>query len=220
VRQLVIDDRLFFDIDHIHQSIVHATAGARTRDAVLTYDDRAFRWDLDTGADTLDAGADRVLAAAATFALVGALLLLGPLRWRGPMHGVRDSVALVAALAAGTAVGLQFAVSERVAALALAAAIVYVAAENVLAPTTRGREVLTGAFGVVHGMWLAGGARPPGAMWMVGATFMTALAGTIVVVLSYLLDDQLGAATYRRYGVPVLSAAAGVYAIAWMIQRA
>jgi hypothetical protein len=110
---------------------------------------------------------------------------------------------------------------------AIAASIVYMAIENVVAPDLRRRWIVTGAFGIVHGFGFSYGLQQE--FQLAGDHLLTALLsfnigveiGQIMVLLVTVpaLVFLARLPTLARFGVPVASVAIGHTGWHWMTDR-
>jgi hypothetical protein len=235
---LTIDYALFFDLDPKHGAMLSVThAGATVTDELIRARPR-FTWTLASSAhpslglgDFIVHGMEHIYTGYDHIAFVIGLLLVVPLRrderpWATTLKVVTAFTAahsLTLILAALEVISLP----SRFVESAIAASIVFVAAENMLLPEPRGRTLLAFGFGLVHGLGFAAMLRPllpetrlvvPLLAFNVGVEI-----GQLTIVLPVLpalvVAFRRAPARYRRVAVLGGSAVIGGLGVWWLIER-
>ncbi len=221
--ELAIDLRGFFAIDQRHVAMVHVEApNTDPIDTVVHASEPALVLHIEASALAwVRAGFERTLSPAGTAfllaLLVASVIARAGATWRvrGIRPAVRHAWISLAAAAAAYAVALLagglgwIALPPRLLAIGAALTVFYLAADNALAPEARRRPVLAFSFGLVHGLGLAAAVpHDPSAIasFSLGAVLGFAVAGLVWLPVVLAFARLLGAARYRRYAIPVLSA--------------
>lgn len=160
----------YFDKDSLHQAFVRARAPSGELDAfVLDSEHRTHALDLEpTAADNIlefgRSGIEHIFTGYDHIAFLLALLLMAGLKVRE--QGLRPGLVYAAKVVTGFTIGHSvtlilaalgiFTPPSRIIESAIAASILFVAVENVLAKHPRPRALMTAAFGLIHGFGFAG----------------------------------------------------------------
>jgi len=235
---VTIDYDLFFDLDPAHGAMLSVSHAGETTTDELVRGRRRFSLALAGAArpslglgDYIVHGMEHIYTGYDHIAFVLGLLLVVPLRrerreWATTLKVVTAFTAahsLTLILAALEIVSLP----SRFVESAIAASIVFVAAENMLMPEPRGRALLAFCFGLVHGLGFAAMLRPllpptrvvvPLLAFNVGVEI-----GQLTIVLPLLPLLVLAARRrrdlYRRVAVLGGSAVIGALGLVWLIER-
>ena len=245
VRTLTIDYRLLASVDPSHRGLLTLVAGSSTQTAVLGgggavatlavgHPDgwRTFREYLQAGVGHILSGVDHLLFLLSL--LLPAVLLRREGEWR-PVPAARP--ALLGVLQVVTAFTLAHSITLSLAALgvvripsaivepAIAASIVYVAAENFLSRDVDKKWRITFCFGLIHGFGFAGALQefglPRGALVPALASFNIGVEIGQIAIVSLVMPllltlDRLPAPGRRGGPAPVRSAPV-VYAVSAVI---
>ena len=243
---LSIDYRLLAGIDALHRGILTLHNGSHVRTAVLqpgrkpvTLSARAGHWQtfgsfLREGVHHLATGYDHLL-----FLLC--LLLPAPLHWRNKrwqpalsgQAALRETVAVITAFTLAHSVTLALAALQivalpsRLVESAIAASIVLAAVHNLRPLLTRGRWLLAGGFGLIHGFGFASvlGELPLGiaerslalAGFNVGVELgQLGFIALFLPVLWWIRQHPI----YSRSILPISSMLIAFIAMLWLCQRA
>jgi HupE / UreJ protein len=236
VRVLVIEYDLFFDLDPAHVGMIQVTHAGDTVRRELTTDASRFEWDLETGApastsfvDFIEHGVEHIFTGYDHICFLLGLLLVATLRERPAVAVLKTVTAFTLAHSLtliAAALG-WFELPTRVVESAIAASIVYVAAENIIVPEPRHRWPLAFGFGLVHGMGFASvlrpmlpttGIVPPLLAFNLGVE-IGQLAIVALVLPLLLAGARRNADTYRRVVVLGGSAVIGLFGMVWLVQR-
>lgn len=160
----------YFDADPLHQAFVRARAPSGEVDAFVLDDGRrAHPLDLEpTATDNVvefgRSGIEHIFTGYDHIAFLLALLLMAGLEVRD--KGLRPGLTYAAKVVTGFTLGHSvtlilaalgvFSPPSRIVESAIAASILFVAVENVLAQHPRPRALLTAVFGLIHGFGFAG----------------------------------------------------------------
>lgn len=248
--RLVLEYDLFFDLDPRHTGFLRVSRGGTEVHRELKKGLARFEWNLGDAAapaslgllDYLASGVEHIYTGYDHILFVVALLLVSAVARRGRKaavepRGLRDGIGYVAKVV--TAFTVAHSLTLIAAALdwltlpsrfvesAIAASIVYVAAENLLLGDPRHRWALAFAFGLVHGLGFASLLRP-----------ILPPNGVVVPLLAFNLGVELGQLTivallfpalhavaarapvrYQRLAVGGGSAAIGLFGAYWLVQR-
>lgn len=160
----------YFDRDPLHQAFVRARAPSGRLDAfLLDAEHRAHALDLEpTAADNIvdfgRSGIEHIFTGYDHIAFLLALLLMAGLKVgeQGLRPGLAYAAKVVTGFTLGHSVTLVLAAvgilhpPSRVIESAIAASILFVAVENILAKHPRPRALMTAGFGLIHGFGFAG----------------------------------------------------------------
>ena len=111
----------------------------------------------------------------------------------------------------------------------IAVSIAYTAAENIIKPDVRWRYMLTFGFGLVHGLGFASTLAvqlPPKDVVVPLLCFNVGVEiGQLVIVLValpafFVVAQRLGAETYRKRFMPLVSGAIFIAGVVWVVKRA
>jgi hypothetical protein len=164
IDDLRLRDDLFFDLDPRHQAFVEVRAFGSTRELVIRSAEREVRIQgrpslLAEVGDYLALGIEHIFTGYDHIAfLFGLLIIAGAL---GRREGVRYALTVVTAFTLAHSITLIAAalgwvrLPSRWVESAIAVSIFYVAVENLMRPSPRGRWLLTFGFGLVHGFGFA-----------------------------------------------------------------
>ncbi len=235
---VTIDYDLFFDLDPQHGAMISASHAGETATDELVRQRRRFAFALAGAArpslgigDYVVHGMEHIYTGYDHIAFVLGLLLVVPLR--RDRRAWATTLKVVTAFTAAHSLTLILAALEvvtlpsRFVESAIAASIVFVAAENILIAEPRGRALLAFGFGLVHGLGFAAMLRPllpptrvvvPLLAFNVGVEI-----GQLTIVLPLLPLCALAARrrpdVYRRAVVVLGSAVIGALGLVWLIQR-
>ncbi len=246
-RKLQLDFTRFFELDTKHEAIVQLSApGTKPISTVVRASSphitlvpgetpSLLAW-VETGMHHIYGGLDHILFVIALLLVV----MLHPGVSRGEWHTrafgltlrstaiiitsftIAHSITLIAA-----ALGFVELPSEIVEAV-IALSIAYTAAEDVVKPDVRWRFALTFAFGLIHGLGFAStlaGLLPPTDVvvpllcFNLGVEIGQLSIVLVVLPVLWLVARKIGAARYRRYGLPMLAAPIFVIGLAMVIDR-
>lgn len=240
-----IDYRLMFDVDRSHQGIVRLSSDGGDQLAILNAEAHEHRFTREQSTAErlilfLRLGAGHILEGPDHLLFLGTLLLALPLvrrgrRWTGRDRGIAtawSATRLVTLFTVAHSLTLLLATTGRIPATggwiepAIAASIVLVALNNMLPVVSHGRGTVIFLFGLIHGLGFAGGLAD---ISPDGRIDIAALAGfnigieVVQLGLSALALPCLfwlaSMDTYRRWLMPVASAAIALLATAWLWQR-
>ncbi|GAB4516758.1 MAG: hypothetical protein Tsb0020_35400 [Haliangiales bacterium] len=185
IDQLVVEYRLFFEIDPLHRSLVRVTYGELEVFEELAPGRNRLTWELDARPPRsqgwfLVSGVEHIVFGFDHVAFLLALLLVVVMRrsmdgeggggggddrggWRVQALGptLRATAALVTSFTVAHSITLVAAslgwisLDGRLVESVIAASIVYVAIENLVYPHSRHRYLLTFGFGLIHGLGFA-----------------------------------------------------------------
>jgi hypothetical protein len=247
VQTLVVEYRLFFDLDAAHEAVLRVTAAGEQASALLRDGAARFVWELGAPppsglAAFVASGVEHILLGFDHLAFVLAMLLglvLEPAPeggWRRRRLGaaVRATALVVTSFTVAHSLTLVAAALGWVAAPAtlvegmIAVSIAYTALENLAWPAAPWRRWLTFGFGLLHGLgfarMLAELLPPDGVVLPLLAFNVGVELGQLVVVaavlpLLWLAAGALGPRRYRRWVVGGTSVALAVLGLAWMSDR-
>ena len=247
IATLTIEHRLFFDLDPAHDAALRVSApGHPPADTILVADANRFVWDLAepppsgalafvrAGVHHVATGLDHV---AFVLALLIAVVIVGAgggwqRRALGP--ALRRTAALVSAFTIAHSLTLiaaalgWVALPARLVECAIAASIVWTAAAAAIRPGARGGWAVAFGFGLVHGLGFARMLTPllpPGDVivpllcFNVGVELAQLAIVALALPLAWALARGLGAATYRRWVLPVLGVGLGGLGLVWFFER-
>jgi len=224
--------------DHIHFLSVHGPDGRTLGNKMLKPDDNSFELELATGGgqvaprastftDFLKLGVEHIWTGYDHLLFLLALLLV--------CKTLKSAVQVVTFFTVAHSITLAFAtlnlvsVSSRVVEPAIAASIVYVGVENLVAPEgPKGRWLITFLFGLIHGFGFATVLRDMGvASGTTGVTVplvafnLGVEAGQVVIacVLLPVLWQLRKWRRFARWGVPGLSAVVSAFGAYWFVER-
>jgi hypothetical protein len=237
VVNLAIDYDLFFDLDPRHSAMLSVTHAGQTITDELIRARPRFAWAVANAArpslglgDYIVHGMEHIYTGYDHIAFLVGLLLVVPLR--RDRRAWTTTLKVVTAFTAAHSLTLILAALEiitlpsRFVESAIAASIVFVAAENVLLPEPRGRAFLAFGFGLIHGLGFAAMLRPllpqtrlivPLLAFNVGVEI-----GQLTIVLPLLPLLVIAARRrdlYRKVAVYGGSAVIGALGVFWLIQR-
>jgi hypothetical protein len=245
---ITVDYGLFFDLDRGHIGMLQASYQGKTVTRELRRGLSRFAWNLGEARpsslshlDYISKGVEHIFTGYDHIAFLCGLLLFaaivatGPGAWearglkRGSLYALRivtaftvaHSLTLIAA-----ALGL-FDLPSRLVESAIAASIVYVAAENLWVREAKHRWVLAFAFGLIHGLGFASMLRPLLPPRDVVVPLLEFNLGVelgqlcIVLVLYPVLHvyAQRDATRYRRVALVGGSVATGLLGAVWLAER-
>lgn len=151
-----------------------------------------------------------------------------------PLRALRNTVTVVTAFTVAhsltlIAASLQLiALPSRIVESAIAASIVYTAVENIVRPVARWRFALSFGFGLIHGLGFASvlsellpphDVVAPLLLFNVGVELGQLSLVLLALPGLWLLVRVAGTLRYRRFILPVISAAAGVRGLLWLVER-
>jgi hydrogenase/urease accessory protein HupE len=207
IRRLVVDYQLFFDLDASHVAMIEVRHAAEVVRRELSREASRLEWDLAAAApasmgfvDYLASGVEHIFTGYDHICFVLALLLAAAAS--RPRESVLAVLRLVTAFTVAHSITLIVAalgwleLPGRLVESTIAASIVYVAVENLVA-TPRHRLVLVFAFGLVHGLGFASLLRP-----------LLPAGDVIVPLLAFNLGVELGQLAIVSLVLPVLLVAA------------
>jgi len=245
---LTLDFAAFFAVDTRHVAIVHLSSpGSEPADAIVRASDTPLVLRLDhptTGfAAWIGAGIAHIWQGVDHIAFLLALLLVvmlararAPIDWelRTPLSALRRTAGVVTAFTVGHSISLALAslgivtLPGRFVECAIAASIVYTAAEDIVRPAPRGRFVIAFAFGLVHGLGFASVLAellPPSHIAIplvgfnagveVGQLAIVALALPVLFGTAWLVGPR----RYRRVVLPVVASAILALGLVFFIER-
>jgi hypothetical protein len=242
-----LDFTRFFALEQRHEAVVQAHAPGeageptlvRASDPVVVVradDTTALGGWVLFGMGHIHEGADHICF---VLALLVAVVLVRPrpdqLATRTLRAALRATALVITAFTIAHSVSLiaaalgWIALPSRLVESVIALSIIYTAVENVVRPDAPWRFWLTVAFGLAHGLGFASQLEerlPPTAVVLplLGFNLGVELGQlTIVVValpLAWGLARALGADRYRRYVLPVTTAALVTVGLKWLIERA
>lgn len=226
----------YFDRDRLHQAFVRAGPDTFVLDAGR----RRHRLGLEPSAwsnavDFARSGVEHIFTGTDHVAFLLALLLMAGLKVReeGLRAGLGYAARVVTGFTLGHSVTLMLAAlgvlhpPMRVIESAIAASILFVAVENVIARHPRPRAALTAVFGLVHGFGFAGvlaeeGLPQRGLVLSLVSFNVGIEIGQLVIVAALMLPLALSArrAWFRRAVLVPGSAVIALLGAAWLVQRA
>jgi hypothetical protein len=248
-RSLAIEYHLFFDLDRLHTGNLRVTVGDEVAVAPIQTDARRFSWpDLGSAAPTswlafVRLGVEHILFGFDHVCFLVGLLLVSVIgrprgrTWetRGVGGAVRYTAGIVTSFTVAHSLTLIAAalgaitLPGRIVESLIAASIIWVAVENMVNPEPRFRWLLTFGFGLVHGLGFASVLRnllPPSDVLVPLLTFNVGVElGQLMIVLAlvpllHLLASRiLGANDYRRWALPLGSAAIAIMGALWLVER-
>ena len=244
---LALDFTGFFAIDRKHVALVRVTAPDRDPvDLIVRAPDNPVRVHLGERGSFLQwvrAGIAHIWAGVDHIAFVLALLLVvmlararEPAGWelRAPVASLRRTAGVITAFTIAHSISLALAslgivtLPARLVESAIAASIVYTAAEDIWRPDARTRFALTFGFGLVHGLGFAnvlGEMLPPSDVALplfgfnvgveIGQFAIVAVALPVLYGTAWLL----GAQRYRRLALPILATAILALGLVFLVER-
>lgn len=247
IRQLVIQYRLFFDLDPMHRGLLNVHYRGEPAVAELRPGHGRFVWDLDepppsgltgflvSGIEHIVLGFDHVAF------LIGLLLVVvlqrrhdGSWQQRDPRRGLRETVTIVTSFTVAHSLTLVaaslgwIALDGRLVESVIAASIVFVAIENIINPDPGHRHAVTFVFGLIHGLGFASMLQvllPPGEvlvpllMFNLGVELGQLAIIVVALPLLFALVRMLDARIYRRVPMPAASAVLAALGAVWLIER-
>lgn len=245
---LALDFTRFFALDKRHEAIVRLTAQGhapiqtivRASDPHVTLrageSPSLLAW-IRTGMDHIYTGTDHI-AFVITLLLVVMLFRPGGTghdwKVRGFVQTLRSTAAVITAFTIAHSISLiaaslgWVALPSRFVEAAIAASIVYTAVEDVIRPDVRWRFFLTFGFGLVHGLGFASTLSellPPRDVvvpllcFNVGVEIGQLTIVAVVLPSLYLVARAVGAARYRRYGLPIAAGTIALVGLNMLIER-
>jgi hydrogenase/urease accessory protein HupE len=246
--RMVIDYRLFFDLDPRHMGMLLVAHEGKMIQRELTRELARFEWDLGAAPppsmDLLDyvgSGVEHIFTGYDHIAFVVALLLVAAIRrgqstWepRGTRAGAVYVAKVVTAFTVAHSVTLIAAALDwlvlpsRLVESAIAASIIYVAVENVALPEPRWRGLVACGFGLVHGMGFASLLRPllpPSGVVLPLLAFNVGVELGQLAIVALLLPAlcalaERDASRYRKVVVLGGSGVVGLLGLLWLLERA
>ena len=247
IARLVLTYRLFFELDPTHSAALRVVApGAEPADTILVEDAARFVWELRApppsgalafvraGVHHVATGLDHV---AFVLALLLALVVIRTadgwgLRPLGP--ALRATAAVVSAFTVAHSLTLiaaalgWVALPARLVEAAIAASIVWTAAEDVARPDARWRFAVTFLFGLMHGLGFARMLTPllpPGDVvvpllcFNVGVELAQLAIVVVALPAAALVARAIGAARYRAIALPIAAGALAILGAIWFVER-
>jgi hypothetical protein len=247
-KTLTLDFAAFFAVDTRHVAIVHLSSpGTEPADAIVRAADTPLVLQLDhptTGfAAWVGAGVAHIWQGVDHIAFLLALLLVvmlartrEPIDWalRPPLAALRRTAGVVTAFTVGHSISLALAslgivtLPGRFVECAIAASIVYTAAEDIVQPAPRARFAIAFGFGLVHGLGFASVLAellPPShiAVPLLGFNAGVELGqlAIVAVALPVLFGTAwlVGPRSYRRIALPILASAILALGLLFLIER-
>lgn len=247
IRQLVIQYRLFFDLDPMHRGLLNVHYRGAPAVAELRPGHGRFVWDLDEPPPSglmgfLVSGVEHIVLGFDHVAFLLGLLLVVVLQrrqdssWhqREPRRALRETVAIVTSFTVAHSLTLVaaslgwIALDSRLVESVIAASIVYVAIENIVHPDPGYRHAVTFVFGLIHGLGFASMLQvllPPGdvlvplLMFNLGVELGQLAIIVVALPLLFTLVRLLGARVYRRAPMPTASAVLAALGAVWLVER-
>ncbi len=242
-----LDFTRFFAVDRSHVAIVRlAVAGADPVDAIVRASDGVVELSVDhrgsftawiaTGVEHIWQGADHVAFVLALLLVVMLSRAREPLHWqlRPPLGALRRTAAVITAFTVAHSISLALAalgilaLPGRFVECAIAATIVYTAAEDIARPDTRARIALAFGFGLVHGLGFASVLAellPPNAIALPLLGFNVGVElGQLAIVAAalpvlYAIAWLVGPRSYRRIALPIFASAILALGLLFLVER-